>query len=553
MSRQYRDVQSDLIPAMRDVESVGNVLENAAAEWGEDHYMTYAPTGESFTFHEMNDRANRVANALGSLGVGKGDRVGLYLTNSPTFVVCIYASAKLGAIATPINWMYREREVRHAIETAEIETVVVESDDDVIDTLASVTPDVAHLERIVMTDEHRYEEIAATPGIETYLLDNLERDVDDAAPDVDVGWEDPAAILYTSGTTGLPKPTVLANRSYLYAAKGWLGVPFGDDDVNYNPFPLFHANNQLYSMLASAIDGSSYVLSDTFSIERFWGEVTENDVTSINIIGGVPKMLDSQFDEDEIPDNDIELAVGPISTELWESFEEKFDLTVIQGYSQTEAPTPLFSHPDPDAVKVGAIGQPMFPDEGHEAWIEDENGVRLDPGNEGELVRTDPGAMIEYWKMPEKTEETLRDGKIYSGDIVRMDDDGYVYYVDRKKFMVRRGGENVSAQQVENVIDELSGVSESAIVPVPDEFYGEEIKAMVMRRTDAVDERDVVLQVAENLAPYKVPRYVEFVEEFPRTPTERIQRTELAAEEKERTDHGWDREERFPDWKEQSR
>ncbi|WP_254838591.1 class I adenylate-forming enzyme family protein [Natronomonas marina] len=551
MSRAYEDVQQRLAPEMRDIESVGEVLGTAADLWGEAPYMTYAPTGESFSFAGMNRRANRVANALAEIGVAAGDRVGLYLTNGPEFVVSIFGCAKLGAIEAPINWQYRKREVVHAIESAEIETVVAEADDGMVDVLLEAAPETDALQRVVVTGDHRFEEIEALSGVDVYRLADLESAVGDAAPDPGVGREDPVSILYTSGTTGLPKPTVLANESFLLAAKSMLGVPFDDDDVNYNPYPLFHANNQCYSMLASAIHGSEYVLSDAFSAGEFWEEVTENGVTSFNLIGGVPKILDSRFEADEIPENDIELAVGPISTELWEGFEEKFDLTVIQIYSQTESPTLLVNYPDLEEIAVGAIGKPMFPDLGHEAWAQADDGSRLGAGEEGELVRTDPGSMIEYWDQPEKTEETLRDGRIYSGDIVRTDEEGYFYYVDRKKFMVRRSGENISAQEVENVLDELPGVSESAIIPVPDEIRGEEVKAMVMRVDESVTERDVVLRVGRTLAPYKVPRYVEFVEEFPRTPTERIQRVKLADREKDRTDHGWDRSEAFPDWQEE--
>lgn len=551
MSRKYEAVQDQLDPAMRDVDSVGEVLETAADLWPDDRYMTYAPTGESFTFADVNRRANRVANVLAGVGVSTGDRVGLYLTNTPEFVVSIFGCANLGAIETPINWQYREREVTHAIESADIATVVAEADDDMIDVLVSAASDTEALERVIMTDNRRFDEVEELSGIDAYLLEDLLETASEAPPSPTVGRNDPVAILYTSGTTGLPKPTVLTNESFLLAAKSMLGVPFAEDDVNYNPYPLFHANNQCYSMLASAIHGSGYVLSDAFSAGEFWEEVTENGVTSFNLIGGVPKILDSRFDAVEIPDNDIELAIGPISTELWEHFEEKFDLTVIQIYSQTESLTLLMNYPEVDEVKVGAIGKPMFPDIGHEAWIEDEEGRRLDAGEEGELVRTDPAAMVEYWGLPGKTEETLRNGRIYSGDVVRMDEDGFFYYVDRKKFMVRRSGENISAQEVENVIDELPGVSESAIIPVPDEVRGEEVKAMVMRRGEDVTERDVVGRVARTLAPYKVPRYVEFVDEFPRTPTERIQRVKLAEREEERDDHGWDRDAEYREWEDE--
>ncbi|MEF8774791.1 MAG: AMP-binding protein, partial [Halobacteriales archaeon] len=465
-----------------------------------------------------------------------GDRVGLYLTNGPEFVTAIYACSKLGAVETPINWQYREREVRHAVDSADIETVIVEPDEDRLEVLGAVAND---LETVVATGDHPE---LADLDVETRLLPDLVASAGDDQLDPPVGIEDPVAIMYTSGTTGLPKPTVLSNESFLLGAKSFLGFPLAEDDTNYNPYPLFHANNQVYSMLGSAVHGSPYVLADRFSTSAFLDHVRDFGVTSVNIIGGVPKMLQSAYGDDGVVETPLEYALGPIATGVWEAFEATFDLTVFQLYSQTESLTLLANHPERQAVKIGAIGEPMFADLGHEAWVEGEDGERLPPDTEGELVRTDPGHMLEYRDMPEKTRETLRDGAIYSGDVVTMDADGHCYYVDRKKFMVRRAGENISAQQVEDVIDELDGVAESAVIPVPHEIRGEEVKAVVIRQDDDRSERDVVDHVASELSAYKVPRYVEFVDGVPRTPTERIKRVSLADDEAARDDHGWDRE-----------
>jgi crotonobetaine/carnitine-CoA ligase len=542
MSRTYEAVQQSLAPPMREVGTVGEVLAVAAERWPEDPYLTYTETGETWTFEALDRRARRVAHALASVGVDAGDSVGLYLTNGPAFVTSIYACSKLGAVETPINWQYREREVRHAVESADVDTVVVEPAEELLDVLAGVAAD---LETVVATGDHP---ALADLGVETRLLPDLVESVGDDPHDPPVGAEDPVAIMYTSGTTGLPKPTVLSNRSFLLGAKSFLGFPLADDDTNYNPYPLFHANNQVYSMLGSAIRGSPYVLADRFSTSAFLDHVRDFDVTSVNIIGGVPKMLQSEYGDTDVVETPLEYALGPIATGVWADFEATFDLTVFQLYSQTESLTLLANHPNPDAVKVGSIGQPMFPDLGHEAWVEGEDGERLPPDTEGELVRTDPGHMLEYRDMPEKTRETLRDGAIYSGDVVTMDADGHCYYVDRKKFMVRRAGENISAQQVEDVIDELDGVAESAVIPVPHEIRGEEVKAVVIRQDDDRSERDVVDHVASELSAYKVPRYVEFVDGVPRTPTERIKRVSLADDEAARDDHGWDREERYSEW-----
>ncbi|MFB6310535.1 MAG: class I adenylate-forming enzyme family protein [Salinirussus sp.] len=544
MPRTYEGVQDGLAPPMRELDTVGGALAVAAERWPDSPYLTFATTGETWTFGEAERRAREIAGALMAADVSAGDRVGLYLTNSPDFVHTIYACSRIGAIETPINWQYREREVRHAIETAEIGTVVVEPDEELREVLTAVAGDLDVLQTVITIGDGPAIDCA---DVDTYHIETLAEKAPSIPPDSPAEREDPVAIMYTSGTTGLPKPTVLSNESFLLGAKSFLGFPLADDDTNYNPYPLFHANNQVYSMLGSAIHGSPYVLGERFSTSDFIDVVTDFDVTSFNIIGGVPKMLESTYGDQDIPDTSLEYALGPIATGVWEAFEQTFDLTVFQLYSQTESLTLLANHPAPDQVKIGAIGQPMFPDLGHEAWVESEDGDRLPPDTEGELVRTDPGHMLEYRDMPEKTRETLRNGAIYSGDIVTVDADGYFYYVDRKKFMVRRAGENISAQQVEDVIDEHEGVAESAIIPVPDEIRGEEVKAMVMPAGE-VNERDIVDRVAAELADYKVPRYVEFVDEFPRTPTERIRRVQLADEETDRDDHGWDRDSEYADW-----
>ena len=549
-SRTYERVQSSLTAGMRDASSVGEVLSTAAATWPDRPYLTYAPTGETHSFAELDAWAGEVAGALAAVGVEPGDRVGLYLRNSPTYVASVFACAKLGAVQTPMDWQYREREVRHAVDTAGLSAAVVEPDDGFLANLAAVVPDFEGFTDVVLGCE-------GDPGplgdvdVGTHHLADL-RAEHASPPDLEVSEQDPFAVMYTSGTTGLPKPALLSHRSYLLAGRSFLGAPFPEDDVNYNAFPLFHGNNQFYSMMGPALAGTEWVLSDSFSASAFLGHAREFGVTSFNILGGTAKVLSAAYDGAEARDHDLELAVGPIGTETWRSFEEHFGVDVVQIYSQTESPTLLMNHPDPEKVRVGAIGKPMFPDLGHEARVIDAEGNEVPTGEEGELTRTDPGAMLGYYRMPERTEETLRDGTVYSGDVVRRDEDGYLYYVDRLKFMIRRSGENIAPREIEEVIDEFPGVEESAVIPVPHDVRGEEVKAMVKRtggRDGAhVTERDVVDRVAGELAAYKVPRYVEFVDSFPKTPSERIRRAELAEREEAREDHGWDREREYPDW-----
>ncbi|MHB9286735.1 class I adenylate-forming enzyme family protein [Halobacteriales archaeon Cl-PHB] len=545
----FEAVQESLAPTMREADTVKDVIETAADRWPNEPYLTDATTGKAATYGEVESRATAVAAALADVGVQPGDKVGLYLENSVPYVHGIYACAKLGVVQTPINWQYREREVRHAVDTADVSTVVVQPDPDYLAILDEVVPEFEDLDTVVvideMADQSRESDVS---GSETHDLSTLVAEGSAEPPAHDPAPEDQVSILYTSGTTGLPKPALHSNESYLLSAKSFLGAPLAADDVNYNPFPLFHANNQCYGMLAKAIHGSEWVFADKFSGSAFMDHATEYGVTSFNILGGVVQMLRSTYEEREIPANDLELAIGPIGTEQWTPFEEQFDVDVIQLYSQTENPVLLLNYPDLDGRAHGAMGKPMFPDLGHEVKLVDEDGQEVDVGENGHLLRTTVGAMTEYLGMPEKTAETVRDGWLHSGDIARADEDGFYYYVDRKKFMVRRAGENISAREVENVIDELPGVEASAIIPAPHDVYGEVVKAQVKRTSDGVTEQDVVMQVARELAAYKVPRYVEFVDDFPRTPSERIQRVQLADEEEETDDHGWDREAELPDW-----
>ena len=401
----YEAVQQSLAPEMREAETVAGVIETAAELWPDRPYMTDATTDETATFGEVDRRANRVAAALADVGVAAGDMVGLYLENSPAYVTGIYACAKLGAVQTPINWQFREREVRHAVDTAGVSTLLVQPDSEYLDILDAVVPAVPDCETVVVLDdgaddERPYDVDGATTHRLSALLDGVdgaERPPHSPAPG------DPVSILYTSGTTGLPKPALHANESYLLSAKSFLGAPLADDDVNYNPFPLFHANNQCYGMLAKALHGSEWVFADAFSGSAFFDHVVDHGVTSFNILGGVVGMLLTAYEDEPIPETDLELAIGPIGTEQWRTFEERFGVDVVQLYSQTENPVLLVNHPDLDRRRHGAIGKPMFPDLGHEVRVVDDDGDEVPVGETGQLLRSDVGTMLEYLGMPAST------------------------------------------------------------------------------------------------------------------------------------------------------
>jgi crotonobetaine/carnitine-CoA ligase len=255
----------------------------------------------------------------------------------------------------------------------------------------------------------------------------------------------------------------------------------------------------------------------------------------INILYSMPK---SSLDKEH---GARYLIIGGTPKPLWRKFEERFNIYIQEGYSQTEDPLPFLNPPE-EHRKIGSFGVPVFPDLGHEVRVVDESGRDTPLGKPGELIRRSPATMLGYWRDPARTSETIIDGWLYSGDIVIQDSDGYTYFVERKKFIIRRSGENIAAWEVEAVIKLHPKVQDVAVIPVEDPFKGEEIKAIIKPKPDIkLDPTEIIEWTSERLAVFKVPRYIELTEELPYTPTGRVKKWELKELEKNREDHGWDR------------
>ena len=265
-------------------------------------------------------------------------------------------------------------------------------------------------------------------------------------------------------------------------------------------------------------------------------------------------MLYAAFENTPVPEHTAKYVfVGGTPVELWQRFEKKFNVTIFEGYSQSESPV-LFlnANPDPSKRKIGSFGIPTFPDLGRKTKIVFDTGEDAPEGEDatGELVQIGFN-MKGYWREEEKTKEVFTDGWLHSGDVVRRDVDGFHYFVDRLKFMIRKGGENIAAFEIEDVVNSYPGVSESSVVPVPDPLREEEIKAFIKPvEGEKIDIPALIRHCAEKLSYFKVPRYVEMVDSFPKIATERIQKVQLKDAEKKKSDHGWDRDKEVPDWRE---
>lgn len=548
----YEYVNQKFPVQTRNVWTIKEIVE-ATAVFGDQVYLVDVVNGNRYTYEESNIISNKLANSLIDLGLVKGDRIGIYMKNRPEFIFTLFATGKAGLVEVPINSNLRDSEIIHMVNNAQISTIVVESDQNLLQILSKVANATSVLDKVVVLGD-----ISAIPTMPARVISfkQMGEKGSDANPQIQVSDDDDYCIFFTSGTTGLPKGAPISNKTFILAAKSVCAIPgITKNSRHYTCLPLFHANAQLYSMATMRLLGATLILSDRFSPKKLWKEIAETKATHFNSTGGVMQILDAAFKSEDVPDHTAKFVfAGGTPVDLWERVEKKFKVDIFEGYSMSEVPV-LFGnfHPDKKMRKIGSFGKLVFPDLGRETRVVDDGNRELSVGT-GELVqRGEDFCTRTYWNAPEANEEAFDEmGWFHSGDLVRKDEEGYHYFVDRKKFMIRVAGENISAFEVEDVVNAYPSIAESAVIPVPDPFREEEIKAFVKLKEgiDKIEYEDLIKFCAERLAYFKVPRYLEVIMELPKTATQRIKKVEIKNMEKEREDHGWDRNKKIPDWKE---
>jgi len=553
MNTTYGSVSKKIKPVINNVWTIKDVVENTAS-LGDKVFLIDAVQQNSYTYQQSNVISNRIANFLLSMGLPRDERVGIYVSNRPEYIFSIFAVAKAGLIEVPINVNLRENEISHIIDSVNMTTIIVENKEGFINNLFQVVKNTKSLKNIILVGKNNVNLFSGLQ-VETYSLDEIISKPNDSNPNLLINESDPCAIFFTSGTTGLPKGAIISNKTFILAAQSVCAIPhLSCEDRNYTCLPLFHANAQLYSMTAMRCLGASLVLSDRFSPKKFWNEIIQYEATYFNSIGGMMQILDTTFNKDNLPDHNAKFVfVGGTPRDLWDRFENKFNVEVFEGYSLTEAPV-LFGnfHPEKEERKKGSFGKPIFSDLGRETIIVDENNMEITVGTGELLQRGSFFVTTGYWDNPDAKKEIFDEqGWLHTGDIVRKDREGYHYFIDRKKFMIRVAGENVSAFEVEEVVNNHSSIIESVAIPVPDPIREEEIKILIKLQDgfDSINMEELIQHCANKLAYFKVPRFIEIVTEFPKTATERIKKNELKELEKTKNEHGWDRNKHIPNWR----
>ncbi len=494
---------------LSEVGTLAQLVTRAAQLWPERTAWIFDEGDQRFTFAEVDRFTDRFAAALTERGIGPGDRVAVMLRNVPAFPLLWLALAKIGAQLVPVNTNYREFDGAHVLRHSGAKLVVA-------------APEFTDL-------------LTRIGGTEVRTPAELSRESSDLGPELSresSGFrpvpELPVNIQYTSGTTGAPKGCVLPNRYWTTLAVS-LATDFpavGEDDVLLTAQP-FHYIDPQWNVALGLAAGATLVVLDRFHPSTFWAKVREHGVTWFYCLGLMPTLLLRQEPSEADRDHRVRaICASAIPRELHAELEARWGVPWYEAFGMTETGGDIrMTAADHDeTVGTGCIGRPS---RDREAMIAGEDGKPLPRGETGELLIRGIGLMHGYHDDPEATAKAFRNGWFHTGDLARMDDAGRVYYIGRTKDMIRRSGENVSADEVERALLLHPAVRLAAVVAVPDALRGEEIKAYVVCDGERPEPASLAEFCAEKLAYFKVPRFWAFAEELPMTPSERVAKGEL--------------------------
>jgi len=479
--------------------------------------------GRAYTNIEFNRRVNRLANALPSIGIKRGERVAALFPNNPEFLELLFAAGKIGAIMVPLNFRLAPPELAYELDDSGA-TVLVYTNEFAFQAgeLKGLAKGIKHYVAVGGGNEGDtdYESwIAEFPDTEPVV-------------EPEVTLDDPHFIMYTSGTTGRPKGAVLTHGNTVWnGVNAVLSFTLSEADTNLVAAPLFHIGGLSAAATPIIYSGGKVVLTRFFVPDQVIDAIGKHSVTTMF---GIPIMfllmsMSEKFDSGDFSSIRVMIAGGaPVPVPLIEKYQEK-GVVFSQGYGLTETAPAVSALPEDDAMrKRGSAGKPLF----HvDIRIFDENDNEIPWDETGEIVVKGPNVFKEYWNMPEETAETLRGGWFHTGDMGRFDEEGYLWIVDRKKDMIISGGENIYPAEVEDVIHAHPKVADVGVVGMHDKKWGESPLALVVVMPgEELTGEEIIAFTRERLASYKTPKQVIFVDELPRTPTGKILKKDLRAQ-----------------------
>ena len=490
-----------------------HIPEHCFIEFGEVR-LSYAETAA---------RVREAMVLLAARGVKPGDRIALMSHNHPTTVVLLIALAALGAIMVGVNPDFGEKEARYVLEHSEASGIVCS-----LAALATVQAVAGALPARpwIMSNEPNQAGFPTVPG-------SLNGTANVAPAAIGLA-DDVCIIIYTSGTTGFPKGVMHSQRSVVLAGEGFVRRMHLDPAERLLCImPMFHVNAIFYSLFGAIAAGATLLLEEKFSASQFWSTVARRKATTVNTIAAVMNILMRRPREEFVPGHTLTKIYGaPFSPEIYRVFEEEFGVpNLIEGYGMSEIPGAC-SNPYHGERRKGSMGKPsLHPDPAvnlAQVKIVDEEGKDVPAGTTGEIAVRTPTIMQGYYRDLAASTAAFRDGYFLTGDLGWIDADGYAWFVARKKDIIRRRGENIAGAEIDRVVGDHPEVVEAAAIGVPAELGEEEVLLAVLKKAgSSLTEREVADWCRARLAPFKVPRFVLFVDTLPRTATHRIAKFEL--------------------------
>ncbi len=489
--------------------------------------------GSRLSYAQLHAAANQVAGGLVQAGIRKGDKVALSCQNTPSFVIAYYGILKAGGAVVPLNVLLKTREIAYHLADGDAKAYICQEG----------SPELP----IGQMGYTAYQEVEScqhfflipndpdspSPMAGVATLNNLMQGQPTTFETAMTEPNDTAVILYTSGTTGKPKGAELTHLNMLLNARlSEMMYPKAEHDVHLITLPLFHSFGQSVQMNAGIYNRASLVLLPRFSPAEAFHLFEQEHIT---IFAGVPTMYWAMLNYPRADRHDLQKIArhlrvtisggAALPVEVMRAFNEKFNVKILEGYGLSEtSPVAVFNRLD-RAAKPGSIGFPVW---GVEVRLVDQDDRDVNPNDVGEIVIRGHNVMKGYYKRPEATAEAMRNGWFHTGDLARRDEDGYLSIVDRVKDLVIRGGFNVYPREIEEVLMTHPAVSLAAVIGVPHDRHGEEVKAFIILKEGAtITDIELVAWSKENMADYKYPRFIEFRETLPMTATGKVLKSEL--------------------------
>jgi len=481
---------------------------------------------QKITYAMTNERANRVGNFLKEKGVKKGDVVSLMISNSPEIYYTMFGAQKIGAIAGVINFALVGPEIAHVLDDSKPVVVFVGSE--FMEPFSKGYELAGHKPLVVEVKTDAQHECTTAKLTLSEIFDRYP--ADEAL--VPQKPSDPFLLLYSSGTTGLPKGILLSNKGQLAVCRGMaaIGLVTSDEETMLVLLPMYHINPIGVWTYPITFMGQTLCIRKAFSPADFWPAILENNIT---ILMGVPAMYNYVYysiDASKLDMSKLKLkfafsGAAPLSVELIKGFREKFNVEIIEGYGLTECVGVSSVNPPAGKRKPGSCGLAM-PEQ--EIEIMDPDNIILPAGQKGEVCIKGENTMTAYLNNPEATAQTLVDGWLHTGDIGYLDEDGFLFVVDRKKDMINRGGENIYPREIEIAIESHPDVMAVAVIGVPDKALGERVKAFIeISEQASVTSESMKDYLADRLAKYKIPEFIEITDNLPRNPTGKVLKYKL--------------------------